>query len=103
MANGDWGAGCKAVPLVINAHMENGRLTHVGLGYHVVSRSGQILSRDRGWTWHNNIEGRAASSPHIAALEAAFTAMLEDLVAQEGFAGVEHPPRNMQPLAPQHP
>lgn len=81
---GDWGAGTKLVPLMVNITLDPTlTISHVGVGYHLVLPSGQ--TRDGSFTWHSP-QGGYASAPadQVKALAAVMAALLSAAAAAEG-------------------
>lgn len=85
MAKGDWAAGTKLVPVMVNVTFDRTTLTinHVGVGYHLVLPSGQ--ERDGAYTWHSP-QGGYASAPadQVKALAAVMAALLQAAATAEG-------------------
>jgi hypothetical protein len=81
--NGDWHPDATLRPTLINIMVaDDGHLTHVGMGFEVLSPKGNIIAT-RGWSWNVPPE-------HQGPLEDAIKALCADAVADEGLAGVTY-------------
>lgn len=93
MPIGDWGPGTTLAPGIINITTDElGVIDHVGIGYHLVTPSGE--RHPGAFTWHSP-KGQYAQGPSdkIDQLQAAVTALLRAAAEYEGVElGAGGPP-----------
>ena len=87
---GDYAPGTKLRPGLVNIRLKGDKLDHFGIAYQIVLPSGRVLT-EHAYTWHNEAEERLAHPDHVAALDAALRACLDDLIAAEGVDGLADP------------
>ncbi len=91
---GDWAPGTKTRTIIVNIETDEAeKISHVGIGYHLLLPSGRI-AHSSGWTWHGDADEHDGDPELVEQLQAIVDRIRADLAEHEGLedGGEPEPP-----------
>lgn len=84
MAQGDWAQGSRATNRLAQVVIsDDGTVVHCGLGFHIVSQSGRVLSTSGGHTWGG--PDAQVPEPYRGRLQELMDELIREADAAEGL------------------